>query len=294
MVIDSDLGGSTAMTKVQKAFPEIYVQSGVMERGNFSAAAGFGMGEGKQGIFSTFAAFLEMCCSEITMARLNYSNVLCHFSHSGVDDMADNTCHFGLNNFFADNGVEEFDCPTSLYFPADANQVNACVEAVFHSPGLRFLFTTRSKTPAILDQKTGKPLYGEGYKFVPGKDDIVLEGTKGYMVAFGDAVYRCVDAALRLKEEGIDVGVVNKSSLNIVDEDMMKTLGAAPFVLVVEPLSRKQGLGIRFGTWLLERGLTPKYGYIGTHKEGCGGLFEHAYHQGYDPVSVMKKVKEMC
>jgi len=108
MVIDSDLGGSTAMTKVQAAYPEIYVQSGVMERGNFSAAAGFGSEPGKQGIFSTFAAFLEMCCSEITMARLNYSNVLCHFSHSGVDDMADNTCHFGLNNFFADNGVEEW------------------------------------------------------------------------------------------------------------------------------------------------------------------------------------------
>jgi len=43
--------------------------------------------KGKQGIFSTFAAFLEMCVSEITMARLNKSNVLCHFSHSGVDDM---------------------------------------------------------------------------------------------------------------------------------------------------------------------------------------------------------------
>jgi hypothetical protein len=33
------------------------------------AAAGFGMEPGKQGITSTFAAFLEMCTSEITMAR---------------------------------------------------------------------------------------------------------------------------------------------------------------------------------------------------------------------------------
>ena len=44
-----------------------------MERGNFSAAAGFGMSSlgNRQGIFSTFAAFLEMCTSEFTMARLN-------------------------------------------------------------------------------------------------------------------------------------------------------------------------------------------------------------------------------
>lgn len=41
-----------------------------MERGNFSAAAGFGFGNSnKVGIFSTFSAFLEMCVSEITMAR---------------------------------------------------------------------------------------------------------------------------------------------------------------------------------------------------------------------------------
>ena len=72
-----------------------------MERGNFSAAAGFGSFAGKQGIFATFSAFLEMCVSEITMSRLNFANVLAHFSHSGVDDMADNTCHFGINSMFA-------------------------------------------------------------------------------------------------------------------------------------------------------------------------------------------------
>ena len=42
-------------------------------------------------------------------------------------------------------------------------------------------------------------------------------------------------------------------------------------------------LGSKFGTWLLERGLTPRYGYIGTNKEGCGGLTEQIPHQGLDP-----------
>lgn len=40
---------------------------------------------------STFSAFSEMIISELTMARLNFANVLTHFSHSGVDEMADNT-----------------------------------------------------------------------------------------------------------------------------------------------------------------------------------------------------------
>ncbi|MEI8196979.1 MAG: transketolase, partial [Phycisphaerae bacterium] len=106
-VFDSDLEGSCGLHHIKKAHPEVYVSAGIMERGNFSAAAGFGSEPGKQGIFATFAAFLEMIISELTMARLNKANVLAHFSHSGCDDMADNTCHFGINNFFAANGLPD-------------------------------------------------------------------------------------------------------------------------------------------------------------------------------------------
>ncbi|MBD1910000.1 MULTISPECIES: transketolase C-terminal domain-containing protein [unclassified Leptolyngbya] len=291
LVVDSDLEGSCGLKKIHDAHPEVFIPSGIMERGNLSAAAGFGMQKGKQGIFATFAAFLEMCISEITMARLNYSNLLCHFSHSGIDDMADNTCHFGINNFFADNGLDDgYD--TKLYFPADANQMTACVNTVFSQPGLRFIFSTRSKTPILLDSN-GKELYGENYTFVPGKDEVVREGTAGYIVAVGDSVYRALDAVERLKQEGIDVGLINKATLNVVDEDAMAKIGKAPFVLVVEAFNRKTGLGSRFGSWLLERGYAPKYKYLGTHEEGAGGLWEQFPAQGLDPVGIMKTVKSL-
>lgn len=290
-VIDSDLEGSCGLKKIRDAHPEIFVPSGIMERGNFSAAAGFGMEKGKQGIFATFSAFLEMCVSEITMARLNYSNVLCHFSHAGIDDMADNTCHFGLNNMFADNGLDD-GYETRLYFPADANQMKACVEAVFFDPGLRFIFSTRSKVPNILDSK-GNDFFGSGYQFVPGKDEVIREGTQGYIISFGDALYRSLDAVERLRQEGLDVGLINKPTLNVVDEEMMAKIGNAPFALVVESFNRRTGLGSRFGSWLLERGFTPKYAYLGTYREGCGGLWEQFPHQGIDPASIMSKVKEL-
>ncbi|MBW4508031.1 MAG: transketolase [Scytonematopsis contorta HA4267-MV1] len=290
-VIDTDLEGSCGLKKIHDTYPEIFIPSGIMERGNFSAAAGFGMEKGKQGIFATFSAFLEMCISEITMARLNYSNVLCHFSHAGIDDMADNTCHFGINNMFADNGLDD-GYETRLYFPADNNQMTACVEAIFNDPGLRFIFSTRSKVPNIKDNN-GNDFFGSGYKFVPGKDEVIREGTAGYIVSYGDALYRSLDAVERLKQEGLDVGLINKSTLNVVDEEMMAKIGKAPFVLVTEAFNRRTGLGSRFGSWLLERGSTPKYAYLGTHKEGCGGLWEQFPHQGIDPVGIIAKVKEL-
>ncbi|MCU0537040.1 MAG: transketolase [Hydrococcus sp. Prado102] len=290
-VIDSDLEGSCGLKAIHDAYPEVFIPSGIMERGNFSAAAGFGMEQGKQGIFATFSAFLEMCISEITMARLNYSNVLCHFSHAGIDDMADNTCHFGLNNMFADNGLED-GYETRLYFPADTNQMKACVEEVFFNRGLRFIFSTRSKVPNILDSN-GNDFFGSGYKFVPGKDEVIREGTQGYIVSFGEALYRSLDAVERLKQEGLDIGLINKPTLNVIDEETIAKIGKAPFVLVVESFNRRTGLGSRMGSWLLERGYTPKYAYLATHKEGCGGLWEQFPHQGIDPVSIANKVKEL-
>lgn len=291
MCIDSDLEGSTGLKVIRERFPDIYVSSGIMERGNFSAAAGFGMAEDKQGIFSTFSAFLEMCISEITMARLNRSNVLSHYSHAGIDDMADNTCHFGINNLFADNGLDD-GYETRLYFPADAAQMRACVEAVFPQPGLRFIFSTRSKTPNILTAE-GSDFYGPGYSFTPGKDEVIREGSAGTIVSFGEALYRCLDAVERLKQEGIDVGLINKPTLNVIDEQSLARAGASPFVLVVEGFNRRTGLGSRFGSWLLERGFAPRFAHLGTHKEGCGGLWEQYPYQGLDPVSIIAKVKEL-
>jgi transketolase C-terminal domain/subunit len=167
--IDSDLEGSTGWKTIREKFPEMYVKSGIMERGNFSACAGFGSEEGKQGLFATFCSFLEMVVSEITMARLNNANVLCHFSHSGVDDMADNTCHFGLNLFFADNGLEEHG-RSPLYFPGEKKQVEKVVEKVFWDKGLRFIFSLRSKVPQLLNE-AGKPYYTDAYEFKPGRRD---------------------------------------------------------------------------------------------------------------------------
>ncbi|KAI9454750.1 thiamine diphosphate-binding protein [Lactarius psammicola] len=280
MVIDSDLEGSTGLKVIHQKHPEVFVPSGVMERGNFSAAAGFGFASDKFGVFSTFSAFLEMIVSEVTMARLNNCNVLCHFSHSGVDEIADNTCHFGINSFFADNGLD--DVQSWLYFPADALQMRAIIKRVFFERGLRFVFSTRAKVPYLLKPGSDDKLFDNDYEFVPGKDEVILDGKAGYVVSYGDMLYRSYDAVLRVRQEGLDVGLINKPTLNLVDEQTIRKIGSSPFVLVVESLSRKTG-----------RQLTPKYGYLGTHKEGCGGLQEQITFQGLDPQSIIAKIKTL-
>lgn len=296
LVVDNDLEGSCGLKKVGETFPEIYLKGGIMERGNFSACAGFSSYSGRCAVFGTFAAFQEMILSEVSMARLNHCNVLCHFSHSGVDDMSDNTCHFGVNNFFSDLGLKSKHAPdTQLFFPADVHQTSKVVEAIFWQSGLRFIYTTRSKVPEILDD-TGRAVFGDGYEFQLGKDDLIRGNTTcdGYIVSYGDALYRSLDAVHRLQRMGVAVGLVNKCHVNAVDEDMMQTIGKSKFVLLVESQNLQTGLGLRLGTWLLERELTPKFARCGTHQEGCGGTWEQAYYQGYDSASIVSTVLELA
>ncbi|MCP4788246.1 MAG: transketolase [Fuerstiella sp.] len=292
-VFDCDLEGSCGLNHVRASHPEVFVRGGIMERGNFSAAAGFGYEKGKQGIFGTFSAFLEMVVSEITMARLNSSNVLAHFSHAGCDDMADNTCHFGLNNMFAANGLpDEGKDTTRLYFPADQHQFRACLKKIYNDEGLRFIFSTRSGVPDLLTD-TGDRLFGDDYDFVSGKDDVVREGAAGYIVSFGETTYRALDAVVRLKEAGQDVGLICKSTLNVYDEDMMARLAASPAVLVAESFNVTTGLGSRFGTELLKRGFKGSYNNIGTNKEGSGGLWQQMGYQGIDADSIMTAMQQL-
>jgi transketolase C-terminal domain/subunit len=278
-VFDCDLEGSCGLDAIHKAHPEVFIAAGIMERGNFSAAAGFGFEAGKQGIFGTFSAFLEM--------------IISHFSHAGCDDMADNTCHFGINNLFAANGLpDDGKDTTRVYFPADQHQFAKCVTKVFGDPGLRFVFSTRSAVPDILNDN-GDLLFGDGYEFAVGKDDIVREGTAGYVVSFGDTLYRALDAVITLKEQGIDVGLINKTTLNVMDETMMAKLAKAPAVMVVESFNVNTGLGCKFGTELLKRGFAGKYNNIGINREGSGGLWQQHGYQGIDTDGIQQTMKTL-
>lgn len=174
------------------------------------------------------------------------------------------TAPLGINSFFADNGLS--DVHSFLYFPADPAQMIAVIQRVFFERGLRFVFSTRSKVPYILKEDGKTRFFEDNYQFVPGKDEVIVEGKAGYVVSFGEMLYRSWDAVLRCRQEGLDVGLINKPSLNVVDEqvpspffsinirmsaDLPRTqtimkIGQSPFVLVVESFNQKTGVRIPY------------------------------------------------
>jgi transketolase C-terminal domain/subunit len=171
--------------------------------------------------------------------------------------------------------------------------MRAVVQRIFRDPGLRFVFSPRASLPDILDAR-GLPLYGGEYHFQPDVDHVVLSGSAGWVVSYGDVLYLALDAVLELRASGLDVGLLNKTTLNRVDEASLARVGSSGFVLVVESQNANTGLGVRFGTWLLERGLHPRYARLGTHERGNGGAFEQIVQQGLDSAGILGAVRKLA
>jgi len=100
-----------------------------------------------------------------------------------------------------------------------------------------------------------------------------------------------LDAVLTLQDEGIDVGLVNKPTLNVDDDEMLARLASAPFVLVAEALNVKTGVGSRFGSALLRHGFRGAYHHVGIHREGSGGLWQQMGYQGLDSRGIAESVR---
>jgi transketolase len=294
-VFDPDLEGSTGLKTIrealeEKGIKEVYHNIGPQERGAILAAGGFGSEKGKQGIFATFGAFSEMLISELTMLKMKEErNILIHFSHSSEDAMSDNTCHFGWNILLLDSGIPN-EHSIKIYSPADTNQMDKLVKKIYSENGVRVVCSTRSDTPFILDEE-GKQAFGSGYKFT-GNDEVIREG-KNYVIAYGEMLYRALDAVEKAKKAGIDVGLINHPTLNVPDEETMKKLSKSKFVLLVESQNYLTGVGVKMADWIAERDICTNYKHMGATKSGLGGQDEQIPHQGLAPEDILAKIKSM-
>ncbi len=77
-----------------------------------------------------------------------------------------------------------------------------------------------------------------------GKAEIVEWGQDGMFVAFGSLLGTCVKAAAQLREQGLDVGVINARFAKPIDtETMLRAVQETGFVITVEESTLSGGFG---------------------------------------------------
>ena len=64
---------------------------------------------------------------------------------------------------------------------------------------------------------------------------------------------------------------------------------------MVESQNRNTGLGVALRhAGCSQRGFSPRYDHMGTHRVGGGGLWEQMTHQGLDPDAIVARIRKLA
>ena len=212
--ITSDLQGSTGVKAFHSDYPENFLDVGVAESNMVSTAIGMSKA-GFIPVVDTFAAFgVTKGNLPLIMASLSQAPVIAIFSHTGFQDAADGASHQSLTYLSALGSIPHLNT-------VNVASAKEAEEYVF-----------RAVQKIATDRQCGKD--GESYIFFVGRENFALEvkeglsydlhapqklteGTDVAIVVSGSLVAKGLEAAEKLRLEGIHASVINHSFVNHSD-----------------------------------------------------------------------------
>ncbi len=287
--ITCDLEGSVKMTAFRKHSPEAFHEVGIQEH-HAATVAGALSREGFLVFFSTFGVFaVDETINQHRLNVLNQTALKIVATHCGLDVGEDGPTHQCVDYL----GLLLNLIGLEIYFPADANQTDRIIRYVATSKGNVFVGMGRSKLPIIL-KEDGTPFFDKDYVFVPGKADLLRDGKDGTFITFGSVVPRVLEARDQLKEEGLEVAVLNMASLRPLDEEAIISAAKRGPIMVVEDHVVETGLSALVAKVLAFHGVSTKFVAKGVSKYGSSGKPDDLYReQGLDPESLVRAMKEL-
>ena len=231
-VVDVDIGKSCKTTAFAKALPEQHVNVGIAEQCGAGVAAGLATC-GKIPFVVTYAAFGSMRMCEMIRQEICYPhlNVKIACSHGGVTPANDGASHQCIE----DMGILSTIPNMTVIMPADYNAARKLTRAAAEFDGPVYLRFTRDAVPEI---------YGSEQEFVIGKAVQLREGSDAAIIAIGDTVRLAIEAADALREQGVNVRVLDMHTLKPLDtESVVKALNETGKIVTVEDHNVINGLG---------------------------------------------------
>ncbi len=232
VALTADLAGSLKLNAFIKEFPERFIQCGIAEANMIGVAAGLTIG-GKIPYTTTFANFSTSRVYDQIRQSVAYSdkNVKICASHAGLTLGEDGATHQVLE----DIGMMKMLPGMAVVVPCDFNQTKAATIAIADYHGPVYLRFGRPKWPNFTP---------ENQEFVLGKAQVLAEGTDISLFACGHMVWRAVEAAKRLAEEGISAEVINIHTIKPLDEEaVLKSIQKTGCMVSAEEHQINGGLG---------------------------------------------------
>lgn len=283
VVLDADLSKSTKTNDFYKAFPERFFNMGIAEQNLIGAACGFAAA-GKIPFASSFAMFATGRGFEIIRNSAAYPklNVKVCATHAGLTVGEDGASHQSVEDIAIMRAIPNM----TVLVPADGVETEQMILEAAKFNGPMYVRLGRSAVPTLFD---------ENYKFEIGKGVVVREGNDATIIACGIMVNEAVMAHETLKSEGINVRVINMSTIKPIDKEIIinaaKETGA---IVTAEEHSIIGGLGSAVSEVVSEECpvVVKKVGVLDTFGEsGTPGELLKKY--GLTSDDIVKSVKEV-
>lgn len=264
VVLDADLSKATKTADFQKVYPDRFFNIGISEQDMMVTAAGLATC-GKIPFASTFAIFATGRAYEQVRNSIGYPhlNVKIAATHAGITVGEDGATHQSIEDISLMRGIPGM----VVINPADAEETRQAIFAAAEHYGPVYIRLGRMAVPDIHDQN---------YKFQLGKGEVIREGKDIAIIATGVMVAIAIEAADKLKEEGIEATVVNIHTIKPIDKDLIVEVAKKTGkVITAEEHSIIGGLGSAVAEVLSEEypvkvkriGIKEQFGQSGSPKE---------------------------
>ena len=282
VVLDADLSKSTKTNDFYKAYPDRFFNMGIAEQNLVGAACGFAAA-GKIPFASTFAMFATGRAFEIIRNSACYPklNVKICATHAGITVGEDGGSHQSVEDISLMRSIPNM----TVLVPADGVEAEKMIFAAAEYNGPMYVRLGRSAVPTLFD---------ENYNFEIGKGVVLKEGNDATIIACGMMVNEALIAADMLKEENINVRVINMSTIKPIDTELIiKAAKETKAIVTAEEHSIIGGLGSAVSEVVSENcpiivkkvGINDCFGESGTPAE----LLEK---YGLTAKHIVEKVKE--
>lgn len=272
------------LEKFGQLFPGREFSFGIAEQNLVGAAAGLASC-GNKVFLATFAVFASMRACEQVRTFVCYPNlnVTVIGTHTGLQVGGDGATHAAVEDVSIMRALPNM----TIVQPADAVSARAVAHAAVDFEGPLYIRLHRN---AVAD------IYGEDYQFELGKATTVRDyGTDLTMIVSGILLKKALDAAEILKAEGVNVRVLDMSTIKPLDtEAVIKAARETGAVMTIEDHTVLGGLGAAVAEVVVQNQPVPMELVGIQDRFGESGDPELLYRDnGMDVDSIVAKAKAL-
>lgn len=290
VVFDCDLAGSVKTNGVEKNFPENFFQCGISEH-HTAVCAGAASVNGVVSFFADFGMFgVDEVYNQQRLNEINSANLKVVTTHVGIDVGEDGKTHMCIDYIGLLKNIFGF----KVIAPADPNQVDAVIRYAAKESGNIHVAMGRSKIP-VITKEDGSVFYDDKYTFNYGDIDIIRQGSKGAIIAYGSTLFRAVKVHEILKEKGYDFAVINAASPAYLTDDAFNKIAGYKKIFTYEDHISLTGLYSTIANMALSKKVMVDAAYFGVNEFPMSGQSDEVYDMlGLSPEKVAENIiKEM-